>query len=109
MKKYTVELTTLAQEQILEIAKYITEELMSPAAANRLLDKFESEISKLDSTPERIVLVDEEPWHSKGVRKFIIENYIAYFIILESENAVRVIAVVMSRRDQKKQLKKTGV
>lgn len=109
MKKYKVELTRLAQEQILEIAKYITEELMSPDAANRLLDKLESEISKLDSMPERIVLVEEEPWHSRGVRKFIIENYIAYFIILDSENVVRVIAVVMSRRDQKKQLKKTGV
>lgn len=42
-KKYRVELTALAQDQIVDIARYITDELMSPDAADRLVDKLETE------------------------------------------------------------------
>jgi len=101
--KYTVELTALAQEQIAQIGKYIKEELQAPDAAMRTLDYLEKEISKLDAMPERVVLVDKEPWHSRGIHKYVIGRYIAYFTIV-SEKVVRVTAVSLDRRDQKKQL-----
>ena len=60
-KKYTVELTALAQEQILQIGEYIRDELQAPDAAMRMIDYLEKEISKLCEMPERVVLVDSEP------------------------------------------------
>lgn len=105
-KKYKVELTELAQEQILQIARYVSDELHAPDTANKLVDKLETEISKLETMPQRIVLVDREPWHSRGVHKFIIDEHIAYFIIIEPKAVVRVIAVVLGRMDQIKQLEK---
>ena len=102
-KKYKVELTTLAQEQLLQIAEYIRDELLAPDAAKRTLDRLETEISKLDTMPERIVLVDSEPWNSRGIHKYVIGNYIAYFVIVP-DATVRVTAVCLGRRDQKKQL-----
>ena len=108
-KKYTVELTSLAQEQVVRIAQYVSDELKAPNAASLLVDKLEAEISKLETMPERIVLVDREPWRSKGVHKFIIDDYIAYFIIMEPRDVVRVIAIVVGRMDQIKQLEKTDV
>ena len=108
-KKYRVELTTLAQQQIIQIASYITNELQAPYAATRLVNKLEAEIAKLDTMPERIILIDEEPWRSKGVHKYIIDEHIVYFIVLEPDYRVRVIAVVMGRMNQKKQLDMTGV
>lgn len=102
-KKYTVELTTFAKEQVLQIGEYIRDKLLAPDAAMRTVNYLESEISKLDNMPERIVLVDYEPWHSRGVRKYVIGKYITYFIIV-SENIVRVMSVSIGKRDQKKQL-----
>lgn len=104
-KKYEVEITTLAQEQILQIAQYIRNELQAPITAERFVDYLEAEIAKLETMPERVVLVEEEPWHSRGVHKYIIGHYIAYFVI-ETEGTVSVTAVVLDRRNQKKQLKK---
>lgn len=103
-KRYRVELTTLAREQILQIAQYIKDELQAPETAEKLVDFLETEIAKLDTMPERAVLVDEEPWRSRGVHKYIMGHYIAYFIVIEPAGIVRVMAVALERRDQRKQL-----
>ena len=52
--KFTIELTTLAENQILKIAQYIRDEFKSPLSADRFIDKIEGEISKLDTNPDRI-------------------------------------------------------
>ena len=103
-KGYRVELTTLAREQILQIAHYIKDDLQAPETAEKFVDFLQTEIAKLDTMPERVVLVDEEPWHSRGVYKYIMGHYIAYFIVIEPAGIVRVIAVVLDRRDQHRQL-----
>lgn len=104
--KFTIELTTLAENQILKIAQYIRDEFKSPLSADRFIDKIEGEISKLDTNPDRIVLVEKEPWRSRGLHKYVIGNYIVYFIIVEHDKIVRVMAVVPYKMDQEKQLKK---
>lgn len=103
-KGYRVELTTLAREQILQIAHYIKDDLQAPETAEKFVDYLQTEIAKLDTMPERVVLVDEEPWHSRGVHKYIMGHYIAYFIVIKPAGIVRVIAVVLDRRDQHRQL-----
>ena len=37
--KFTIELTTLAENQILKIAQYIRDEFKSPLSADRFIDK----------------------------------------------------------------------
>ena len=108
-KKYRVELTTLAQEQIYEITEYIIDNYQAPETADRFLDGLKSELSKLDTMPERAKLIEKEPWHSKGVHKYVIGNYIAYFLIDDSMNIVYVTAVVLDKRNQKKQLTEMNV
>lgn len=81
-KKYKVELTSLAGSQLLRIGEYIRNELQAPDAAKRTIDYLEMELSKLDTMPERVVLIDMEPWRSRGVHKYVMGNYIAYFVIL---------------------------
>lgn len=102
-KKYKVELTSLAGSQLLQIAEYISDKLQAPDVAKRTIDYLETELSKLDTMPERVVLIDMEPWRSRGVHKYVIGNYIAYFVILQ-ESIVRVTSVCLGRQDQKKQL-----
>lgn len=103
-KKYKVEMTPLVGKQLLQIAEYIRDELQAPDAAKRTIDYLETELSKLDTMPERVVLIDMEPWRSRGVHKYVMGNYIAYFVILQ-ENIVRVTAVCLGRQNQKKQLR----
>lgn len=103
-KKYEVEMTPFAGKQLLQIAGYICDELQASDAAKRTIDYLEMELSKLDTMPERVVLIDMEPWRSRGVHKYVMGNYIAYFVIMQ-ENIVRVTAVRLGRQDQKKQLR----
>ena len=97
-KDYSIEVTPLAENQILQIAQYIIEEFQAPETALRVVDKIEM--------PERIMLVSAEPWRSRGVHKYIMGSYIAYFIIDDENLIVRITAVVLDRMNQKKQLAK---
>lgn len=106
-ERFEVEITPQASEQIRKIRLYVSNELCMPMAANRLINKLEHEILSLSTMPERIPLVSEEPWHSKGIRKMVAGKHIIYFLIFDELCAVRVIAVVYERQDQKRQLEET--
>lgn len=106
IKQYTVELSELAIKQLARIDRYIAEELQNPAAAERVLERLETEMGKLSSMPERVALVDDEPWRTKKVHKYIVDNYIVYFIVDEVSNKVLITAVVLGLMDQNKQLSK---
>lgn len=104
MKKYSVEVTLQAQEQMRDIAVYVAKELMNRDAALGLLDSFEEAILSLEEFPERVALTPEEPWRSEGVHQLVVENFNIYFWI--DDKTVRVTAVVYQKRDQRRQLEK---
>ena len=105
--KYAVELSELAINQIAQIKQYIIEKLNNPNAAERVVDRLKAQMGKLSTIPERVVLVEMEPWRSKGVHKYVMGNYIAYFVIDDLSRKVIITAVVLSSREQKAQLNKT--
>ena len=53
MKRYKVQLTAPAQADMLEIYRYISEELHNPTAAIRLYERIAQAILSLADTPER--------------------------------------------------------
>ena len=100
MKTYQVILTPLALEHIQRITDYIAESLQAPDTALRWLDKTEQAIASLETMPLRFRTVDEEPWHTKGIRRMLEGNYFVYYVVDEAASIVRVIAVVYARSDQ---------
>lgn len=98
---YKVQITDTAIIQMQETVSYISKELLSPETADRWLEKMEKEIRALSFMPGRIPLTDEEPWHSYGVHKMIIDNFLVYFWVDEKMSTVSVMAVVYGRRDQR--------
>jgi len=106
MNEYTVKITRQAQIQLEEIARYIAFVLREPQTALRLLDSLEAEIASLSRFPGRAALTEEEPWHSQGIHKLSVKNYLVYFWIDEDHRRVQVTAVIHGSRDQKKQLSK---
>lgn len=101
---YKIKITSQAQSQLKEIARYISATLQSPATAIKMLDTLEKEILSLANLPNRIALTPEEPWHSQGIHKMPVKNYLVYFWINEELNIVQITAVVYGRRDQKQLL-----
>lgn len=98
--EYHVKITPQAQEHLRSIRDYITNELLAPDAAKRMLVLLASEMASLARMPKRVKLVDEEPWHSEGVRVKPVKNYLVYFWINEETMTVHVFAVIYARRDQ---------
>ena len=104
MVYYCVKITEQAQEQLREIYSYIALQLQSPNTALKMLDVLEKEISSLSYFPNRIALTEEEPWHSKGIHKMPVKNYLVYFWIDDVRKTVQITAVVYGRSEQKTQL-----
>ena len=104
MNEYEVRVTRLALEQMKDIVHYISNDLMAPDVANKLLDKMRAEITKLLSFPKKYALIDEEPWRTEGIRKIVVKNFHIYYWVDDENNRVQVTAVIYSRRDQVRQL-----
>lgn len=103
-EKYTVKITQQAQEQIREIVSYIRFTLQAPETATKMLDTLREEIASLDQFPNRVPLTEEEPWHSHGIHKFPVKNYLIYFWVDEETKKVQIIGAVYGRKDQRHQL-----
>ncbi len=98
--RYKVKLTTQAIGQIEETVRYISKILLDPETAQKWADAMQCEIEKLDFMPSKYPLTEEEPWHTKGIRKMPVKNFIVYYLVSEEEKTVWVTAVIYGRRDQ---------
>lgn len=106
MKTYSVSITDYARMQLKDIAKYIKYELQSSQAASAFLTVMEKSISSLSSMPNRISLEESEPWHSLGIHKMPVKNYLIYFLVKEDCSEVHITAIIYNKREQKQQLLK---
>ena len=103
-KVYNVKITSQAEEQIQEIVYYISHELKAPDAALQLLDALEDAFSSLTHFPQRVVLVEDEPWHVKGIHRLPVKNFLIYFWIDEDNMRVQITAIIYGKREQLRQL-----
>lgn len=97
---YKVKITPLALSQLSETVKYISEILLVPETAGKWLDTLQREIASLSSMPNRFPLTDEEPWHSRGIRRYPVKGFIVYYLVDEKSRTVTVTSVIYGRRDQ---------
>ncbi len=98
--RYEVKLTSQAVQQIGETVQYISKILLEPEIARKWADTLQSEIEKLDSMPSRYPLTEEEPWHTNGIRRMPVKNFLVYYLVDEERKTVWVTAVIYGRRDQ---------
>jgi addiction module RelE/StbE family toxin len=99
MKAYTVLIAEKAKNDMYEITRYISEDLLNTVAASRVLQKFEDAIVGLSTMPERHEKVRDEWAQSRQIRKLLVDNYIIFYTIDESEVKVNVIRILYMRRD----------
>ena len=96
--------TAGARRDLKEIYGYIAYELLVPETAKRQMQRIMQEIRGLDEMPMRFRLYDRDPWHSKGLRFFPVDNYLVFYLPDEAEHTVYIVRIMYSGRDVPRQL-----
>ena len=102
--KYRIFYTDLAKQDLKNIHEYISESLVEPGVAAKLINKIMKEIRSLDELPQRYKLYEDEPWHSRELRTLTVNNYLVFYLADEKTGVVTVIRIIYGGRDINKQL-----
>ena len=91
---YKLKFTSIAEDDLDGIYRYISEHLVAPKAANDLMDDIEASIMRLKDFPYSGSPVSDDILNSLGYRKLIVKNYIVFHLIDEAEKQVVIMRVL---------------
>ena len=101
---YKVYYSEKAENDLHGIFRYIAYSLSAPIVAKKQTDDIMEEISRLDENPLRYPLYKREPWCSKGLRFFSVNNYVVFYIPEKDSNRVVIVRIMYGGRNIDKQL-----
>lgn len=104
MNSYEIIMTPDATTDLVELRDDIADVLLVPDTALSYIRVIREEINKLSEMPGRIKPVDDEPWHSRGIREIMAKNFYVYYRIDEETKRVYIMNVIYNKRDQLRQL-----
>ena len=96
---HTIKITRIAEEDLLEIVRYISEKLKSPIAAANLMDLIEQMTKVLEEPPLGCKLISDEYFQQKGIRFLQVKNYMIFFRIHDDRKEISIIRILYTRRD----------
>ena len=96
---FHVRFTPLAYEDMDEIDDYISVTLGNLEAAEKLLSKIEQELQHLTRYPRIGAQPRDTFLASKGYRKLVVENYLVFYILHDTEHEVVVMRVLYGARE----------
>lgn len=96
---YTVILAPEALEDLQNIYDYIAYEKESVINAESQLSRLQEKILKLDLMPESFRLYPKDPWKSKGLRFFPVDNYLIFYTTDNENHKVNVLRVIYGKMD----------
>ena len=100
MTQYRIIVTPDASDDLYELRSYIADVLCAPDTALSYIRAVRKEIAALSEMPARYRPVDDEPWHSRGIRKLLVKNSFAYYRIDEAARIVYILNIIYAARDQ---------
>lgn len=90
--KCRLKIFPLAQLDMEQIFDYISVELFNPAAAIEQINDFEKTFENICAFPESCSHINNENVKDKSLRKLIVNNYIAFYRVIDNEiQVVRVL------------------
>ena len=102
--KYILQYTDKAKKDLRDIYKYITEELLVPDTAKLQFKRIIKAVRSLEQFPFRHSLYRDEPWKSKGLRFFPIDNFIIFYLPDEKKRVVDIVRIMFGGRNVVAQL-----
>jgi len=73
---YSLNITDIAEEDILSAINYVANVLKAPMAANNLLDEIEKHEEILEKRPNTYPFVPDEYLAGRGIKFVMIKNYV---------------------------------
>ena len=99
MNDFNVIITPDAEADLYELDDYISFQLMAPDTAISYIRDIQLKISDLQRAPKRFRLIDEEPWHSRGIRRMNAKGFAIFFSINEEHSEVFIQNIIYQKRD----------
>ena len=96
MRKYQINITEVAERDLVDILEYIAGD--NPVAAQKLLDRINESILKLENFPLIGVIPKNRRLERRGYRMLIVDNYLIFYSIL-NDKTLEIRRVISSKRD----------
>ncbi len=109
MSNWQVVYSEQAELDLRSIYEYITFSLLAPEVAKKQTRRILDGIANLNQLPLRYQLYEKEPWQSKGLRVLPVDNYLVFYVPVESQITVAVIRIMYGGRNFEEQLGRTDV
>lgn len=97
MKKYNIEYSREAKEDLISIKRYIKYNLKESNIAQKLISKIINEINNLESNPEIYTIIDNDIIKKLEIRKLVVDNYIIFYRIKDIN--IQIIRILYGRRN----------
>lgn len=99
MTKYRVDVSEPAENDLVDIVRYIASQLSAPISALHMMELLEEAMAGLSDMPQRCPFVADESLSQMGYRKLIVKNYVVFFSIDEKNKVVDVERILYGRRN----------
>lgn len=97
--KYSYRFTEKAEQDLDEILRYISVDLVNPTAAQNLGRKVFEKIDVVRAFPDSGAPIDNEFLADKTVRKLSVDNYVIYYKAHYKEKTISIIRIVYGKRN----------
>ena len=97
--EYSIIITPDAEDDLNAIDDYITFVLLSPDTAVTYIRAIKEKILSLTYSPKKFRIVDDEPWHSRCVRRMNAKGFAVFYLINEEYQEIYVLNVIYQKRD----------
>ena len=105
MKKYAVEMSETAEQDLENIISYLRYDLAGDIIADKYKILLKQELKKLEDIAGSMPILDESLTGYKNIRKVNVRNYIIFYTISEEFNKVSVVRIGHAFMDWEKYLK----
>ena len=101
---WKVQYSASSREDLQSIYRYIAYELFSPKAAEGQVERIMKAVRSLDRMALRHPIYHNEPWKSKKVRFFPVDNYVIFYLPNNDLGVVNIVRIIYGGRDMAEQI-----
>lgn len=105
MKKYQVEISETAEQDLKNIISYLRHNLAGDIIADKYKILFKQELKNLENIAGSMSIIDEKLTGHKNIRKINVRNYIIFYIVDEEISKVLVLRIGHAFMDWEKYLR----
>lgn len=105
MKKYIVEISKTAEQDLENIISYIRHNLAGDIIADKYKILFKQKLKDLENVSGSMPILDEKLTGIKDIRKINVRNYIIFYVVDEENSKTSVLRIGHAFMDWEKYLK----